>query len=51
MLGAPTPQRLFLDAGVVVQAFVAEWGAPKALLVLATIRECITLLFPLPARL
>ena len=39
----PVPQRLFLDAGVLIQAFVAEWGAPKALLVLATVREAFTI--------
>lgn len=43
MPGTPAPQRLFLDAGVVIQAFVAEWGAPKALLVLATVRESFTI--------
>lgn len=43
MLDAPRPQRLFLDAGVVIQGFVAEWGAPKALLVLATVRESFTI--------
>jgi len=41
--GAPVPRRLFLDAGVLIQAFVAEWGAPKALLVLATVRESFTI--------
>jgi hypothetical protein len=43
MPGVRRPQRLFLDAGVVIQAFVAEWGAPKALLVLATMRESFTI--------
>ena len=43
MPDAPAPRRLFLDAGVVIQAFVAEWGAPKALLVLATVRESFTI--------
>ena len=43
MPDAPVPQRLFLDAGVLIQAFVAEWGAPKALLVLATVRGSFTI--------
>lgn len=44
MPGGPVPQRLFLDAGVLIQAFVAEWGAPKALLVFATVRESFTII-------
>ena len=47
MPGAPVPQRLFLDAGVLIQAFVAEWGAPKVLLVLATMRESFTIVLAL----
>ena len=43
MPGVPAPRRLFLDAGVMIQGFVAEWGAPKALLVLATVREAFTI--------
>lgn len=42
-MSTAAPKRLFLDAGVVIQAFVAEWGAPKALLVLATVRACFTI--------
>jgi len=42
--GGPVPQRLFLDAGVLIQAFVAEWGASKALLVFATVRESFTII-------
>jgi hypothetical protein len=41
--GVPVSQRIFLDAGVMIQAFVAEWGAPKALLVLAIVRESFTI--------
>ncbi len=41
-MSTTAPKRLFLDAGVVIQAFVAEWGAAKALLVLTTVRRCFT---------
>lgn len=43
MPGIPVAQRLCLDAGVLIRAFVAEWDAPKALLVLATVRQSFTI--------
>src|SRR5207244_8520036 len=36
------PIRLFLDAGVIIQGCWVPWGAAKAVLVLATLREYFT---------
>jgi hypothetical protein len=36
------PIRLFLDAGVIIQGCFAPWGAAKAVLILATMRDYYT---------
>ena len=42
-MGTAAPYRLFLDAGVVLEGCIVPWGASKAVLVLATLREHYTI--------
>lgn len=39
MLEPSRPVRLFLDSGVIIGGIIGHWGAAKAVLILATMRE------------
>lgn len=42
MQGQHLPVRLFLDSGVIIEGCLGSWGASKAVLILATMRETYT---------